>query len=101
MCSNQTYQTSWGCCTQLPNKQSTPRWYIHDKAKVFDDANVHGRSEVYGSARIYDTAEIHGDAKIFGRAKVYGEIKISIDQWGDGEYFVIYDSKGRLVDKSE
>lgn len=75
--------------------------WIHDDAKVYDQAEVSGNArimdnvqicehakvygyaeildnvQIYGNAEVFDTAGVYGDSEVYGEAKIYGNASIS------------------------
>lgn len=51
--------------------------WVHNKAKVYDRAEVFGDAHIYNQAEVYENARICGKALICDNALIYGNAKIT------------------------
>lgn len=65
--------------------------WVHDNAKIYDDARIYGNSEIWDYAVIQDNARIYGNSQISDCAVIDGNSRI----YGDSEiwnYAIIRDN---------
>lgn len=46
--------------------------WVHDNARVYDNAIVRGNAHIFENAEVYGNAKVYGKALVRGNAKIYG-----------------------------
>ena len=49
---------------------------VYDNAKVYNDAKVYRKAKVYGNVEVYDNAKVYGNAEVYDNAKVFGNANV-------------------------
>lgn len=83
-----------GGYVENPNNLSHEGYcWVHDNAKIYDNAIIHDNVKIYDDARIYGNSEIWDYAVIQDNARIYGNSQISDYAVIDGNSRIYGDSQ--------